>query len=145
MREVPSQEGDVIPVDEFSAKVKMDSEKMVRVRFKFIGVYIDQVVYDGKVYRVESDEYVEIHNMGRNPKDLGGWVPRDISEGYPSFTFPRKFILEPEASVRVYTNEIHPESGGLSFGFRKAIWNNKHSDVAVLYDREGYEVSSKSY
>ena len=107
-------------------------------------IRITSIFYDGQVYRVESDEYVEIVNMGTHSQDLAGWVLKDISEGYPSFTFPH-YILEPEDFIRVYTNEIHPEYGGFSFGFGKAIWNNSDPDTAALYDDEGQEVSRKSY
>ncbi len=68
----------------------------------------------------------------------------DIDEGYPSFTFP-SYILEPGESIRVYTNEIHPEWGGFSFGYGSAVWNNSSPDTAVLYDAQGVEVSRKSY
>ena len=107
-------------------------------------VQITRIFYDGVVPRVESDEYVEITNLGNEPQDLVGWMLKDISEGYPSFTFPH-YILEAGATIRVYTNEIHPEWGGFSFGYGKAIWNNEEPDIAVLYDAEGQEVSRKSY
>lgn len=107
-------------------------------------VQITYIFYDGLVYRVESDEYVEITNLGDTPQDLGGWVLKDISEGYPSFTFP-SCVLAPGESTRVYTNEVHPEWGGFSFGYGKAIWNNKDPDIAALYNAQGQEVSRKSY
>lgn len=107
-------------------------------------VQITYIFYDGLVPRVESDEYVEITNLGTEPQDLAGWVLKDIDEGYPSFTFP-SYILAPEESIRVYTNETHPEYGGFSFNFGKAVWNNKDPDIAALYDAQGQEVSRKSY
>jgi len=107
-------------------------------------VQITRIFYDGVVYRAESDEYVEITNLGDVPQDLEGWVLRDMSEGYPSFTFP-SYILSPGESIRVYTNEYHPEWGGFSFGYGKAVWNNTDPDVAALYNAEGHEVSRKSY
>lgn len=100
--------------------------------------------YDGLVSQVESDEYVEIINLGDEPQDLAGWVLMDISEGYPSFTFP-SYVLAPHAHIRVYTNEIHNEWGGFSFGSGKAVWNNSDPDTAALYDAEGNEVSIRSY
>jgi hypothetical protein len=96
------------------------------------------------VPKVESDEYVEITNVGDQPQDLTGCVLMDISEGYPSFIFP-SYILVPGESVRVYTNEYHPEWGGFSFGFGKAIWNNTVPDTAALYDSQGNEISRRSY
>jgi len=107
-------------------------------------VQITRIYYDGLVYRVESDEYVEIRNLGDASQDLQGWVLKDISEGYPSFTFP-SYILAPGESIRVYTNEYHPEWGGFSFGYGKAIWNNTDHDWAALYNAQGQEVSRKSY
>ncbi len=107
-------------------------------------VQITRIFYDGIVPRVESDEYVEITNLGTETIDLAGWVLKDISEGYPSFTLP-SYTLQPGQSVRVYTNEIHPEYGGFSFGSGKAVWNNSGPDVAVLYNAQGQEVSRMSY
>lgn len=129
--------------------ITMDANKSVTACFKQVtavgsNVQITKIFYDGLVYRVESDEYVEITNLGSEPQDLAGWVLKDISEGYPSFTFP-SYILASGANIRVYTNEVHPESGGFSFGYGKAIWNNKNPDTAALFDTEGREVSRKSY
>jgi len=107
-------------------------------------VKITKIYYDGQVPRVESDEYVEIKNLGSEPVDLAGWKLVDIDEGYPTFTFP-SYNLEPGEIIRVYTNEIHQEYGGFSFGYGKAVWNNSSPDTAVLYDAQGQEVSRKSY
>jgi hypothetical protein len=107
-------------------------------------VWIDCIFYDGMVYRVESDEYVQITNFSTVAQDLAGWRLVDISEGSPSLVFP-PFILGPGDSIRVYTNEYHPEWGGFSFAHGQAVWNNEEPDVAALYDAQGQEVSRKSY
>ena len=107
-------------------------------------IKITKIFYDGLVPNVESDEYVEITNLGDQPQELTGCVLTDISDGYPSFTFP-SYILAPGKSVRVYTNEYHPEWGGFSFEYGRAIWNNAKPDEAVLYDNQGREVSRRSY
>jgi hypothetical protein len=107
-------------------------------------VVIRCIFYDGLVPRTEADEYVEIQNVGDAPQSLEGWVLKDVSEGYPSFTFP-DFDLEPGQTVRVYTNEMHPEWGGFSFGSPRAIWSNSDPDTAALFDRRGTEVSRMSY
>ena len=96
------------------------------------------------VPRVESDEYVEITNLGDQPQDLAGWILIDISDEYPSFIFP-SYILAPGESTRVYTNEYHSEWGGFSFEYSQAIWNNSEPDIAALYNSQGEEVSRKSY
>jgi len=130
--------------------ITMDSNKDVTAYFEketCVGsnVQITYIFYDGVVYRTESDEYVEITNLGDTSQNLEGWVLKDISEGHPSFTFP-SYVLAPDAKIRVYTNEIHPNSGGFSFGFGKAIWQNAPPhDVAALYNAQGQEVSRKSY
>jgi|GEM_PF-204312 len=107
-------------------------------------VKITKIYYDGQVYRVESDEYVEITNKGTESQDLEGWMLMNVSDGHPSFTFPH-YLLEPDESIRVYTDEIHPEYGGFSFGYGKAAWNNSSPDTAALYNDEGEEVSRRSY
>jgi len=107
-------------------------------------VQITYIFYDGLVPYAESDEYVEITNVGDQAQELTGCVLMDISEGYPSFTFP-SYILAPGKSIRVYTNEYHPEWGGFSFEYSQPIWNNTEPDIAVLYDNQGNEVSRKSY
>lgn len=129
--------------------ITMDCDKDVTAYFEgesevSSDVQITYIFYDGVVYRTESDEYVEITNLGDTSQDLKGWVLKDISEGYPSFTFP-SYVLAAGVKIRVYTNEIHSEWGGFSFGYSKAIWNNTDPDWAALYNAQGQEVSRKSY
>jgi hypothetical protein len=140
-------------------------------------VLITYIRYKGTVYlpdpenclcykRVEPDEYVVIKNLSETYVKMGGWVLKNITKGYPSFTFPLNFIFGPGQIIRVYTDEIYPECGTwLEFGedskapycenpgkiwfsFNWAagdIWSNEKPDVAVLYDAQGNEVSRKSY
>ncbi|MFC1947868.1 lamin tail domain-containing protein [Chloroflexota bacterium] len=109
-----------------------------------MNVQITYINYDGVVPTTEADEYVEIKNMGNDSVNIGGWRLADIDKGYPSFIFP-SYTLHPGQSVRVYTNEYHPDYGGFSFASGKAVWNNSSPDVAVLYNSQGQEVSRKSY
>ena len=92
----------------------------------------------------EADEYVQILNQGATVVNLMGWRLQDVSDGFPELTFP-SFDLLPQASVRVYTNEDHPESGGFSFQRKSPIWNNSSPDTAGLFDPDGVSVSTKSY
>ena len=96
------------------------------------------------VPRVESDEYVEIKNLGDSAVNIGGWRLVDIDDGSPQFVFP-SYTLNPGQAIRVYTNEIHPEYGGFSFGSGTAVWNNSDPDTAALYDASNNQVSTKSY
>lgn len=106
-------------------------------------VTITVINYDGKVVRTESDEYVEITNQGHGHTDIGGWrISAD--DRNQDFVFPAGTVLEAGQIVRVYTNEIHPEYGGFSYGIRRSIWNNR-GDVGHLFDGSGQEVSSFPY
>ena len=92
--------------------------------------------------RVESDEYAEITNLGAGSANLLGWR---LNAGDPgqNFYFPN-FTLNPGQSCRVYTNEIHPEHCGFSFGRGSAIWSNS-GDCGYLYDDGGALVSDYCY
>jgi len=106
------------------------------------GVVICDLFYDGAVPRVESDEYCEIRNDGPSAVNLVGWR---LNAGAPEqdFVFP-DYVLEPGRCCRVYTNEVHRETGGLSFGSGQALWHNK-SDCGYLYDAAGNLVSEWCY
>ena len=101
----------------------------------------------GEVKRVQSDEYVEIENRGTVAVDLSGW--RLLSAGMSlgrqqGFTFPAGATLEAGATLRVYTNAVHSETGGYSFASKTAIWRDG-GDVGTLYDAGGDEVSRFAY
>ena len=107
---------------------------------------ISCILYDGEVFQTEADEYVEIVNLGSGPQELAGWKLEDIDDGTPVFPFP-SYILVPAGVIRVYTNEIHSEWGGFSFGRGSAAWTNdiSQADKAGLFDQSGALVSQKSY
>ena len=109
-----------------------------------VSVVIRCVFFDGVVPRLEPDEYVEIANDGDAPEDLKGWRLTDVSDGRPSFIFPA-WSLGPGETVRVYTNEVHSEWGGFSFGSGSAVWSNSSPDTAGLYDASGSLVSTVTY
>ncbi|MCK5246523.1 lamin tail domain-containing protein, partial [Candidatus Bipolaricaulota bacterium] len=87
-------------------------------------VRIECIVYQGTEFETESDEYVQIKNYGTASQDLLGWTLVNQNNTKRAFTFPSSFLLEPEMSIRVYTNEIHDEWGGFSFESDEAIWTN---------------------
>jgi hypothetical protein len=58
------------------------------------------------------------------------------------FHFPAGLIMQPGQVCRVYTDEVHPEWCGLSFGYgRSGVWNNSEPDAAVLFDGDEAVVS----
>lgn len=108
------------------------------------GVTIACIFFDGVASRQEPDEYVEIVNTGTASQDLGGWRLVDVSDDWPTFTFP-EITIPVGGHVRVYTNEIHEDWGELSFGRGTAVWSNGEPDTAGLYDDAGTLVSTKTY
>ena len=105
-------------------------------------IIIEQIEYDGQVPLVESDEYVVIANVGETAVDLTGWQLHDENNS-ATFVFPTT-VLASGARVRVYTNEIHPTTGGFSFGQTQAIWRNQ-GECGHLTDAAGREVSQYCY
>lgn len=87
-------------------------------------VRIECIMYQGKEFETEGDEYVQIKNYGTAAQDLLGWTLTKLNAAEVTFTFPESFVLEPEMSIRVYTNEIHTEWGGFSFESEESIWTN---------------------
>ena len=92
--------------------------------------------------RTESDEYAVVLNAGASAVNLQGWK---LNAGDPGqdFIFP-PLSLAPGQACWVYTNEVHPETCGLSFGRRQAIWNNK-GDCGRLYRADGQLAHEKCY
>jgi len=105
-------------------------------------VIIHYILYDGAVPEVESDEYAQILNEGALAVNLAGWRLNAGSPG-DDFVFP-DVQLQPGESCRVYTNEVHPETGGLTFGIPHAVWNNT-GDCGYLSNAEGVVVSEYCY
>lgn len=106
-------------------------------------VAIVQVHYKGKVKRTQADEFAELVNNGDEEVDVSGWT-LDADGTGQMFTFPPGTRLVPGQVVRVYTDEVHPETGGFKFGVRRAIWND-HGDRARLRDAAGTIVSEFAY
>jgi hypothetical protein len=106
------------------------------------GVQIISVHADGVNGRNEPDEYCEIKNTGAESVDLAGWRLNAGAKGQ-DFVFPA-FVLVPGQACRVYTNEEHPESGGLSFASGRALWSNS-GDCGYLYDGSGQQASAYCY
>jgi LysM repeat protein len=105
-------------------------------------VQIACVHFDGVVFRAESDEYAVITNHGGAAVNLAGWR-LNAGDAGQDFVFP-SFELQPGQSCRVYTNEVHTETCGFTFGRGSAIWNNA-GDCGYLYQANGTLVSKYCY
>ena len=107
------------------------------------GVTIVRVHHKGAVKRTRADEYAEIVNHGDAAIDVSGWI-LDAGDTGQVFTFPSGTTLAPGQVVRVYTDEVHPDTGGFKFGIHRAIWSD-HGDRARLRDASGAVVSVFAY
>jgi hypothetical protein len=108
-------------------------------------VEITDLAYHGQVKRAQSDEYIQITNKGNSSVDLSGWqVTSAAGTTEQVFTFPEGTMIAAGQNLRVYTNEVHPETGGFSFGSSTAIWNDK-GDQGQLLDAAGKVVSTWTY
>jgi hypothetical protein len=105
-------------------------------------IKITNVFYDGVKGSTEPDEYVEITNTGSQPVDITDWVLLD-PKGDDEYKW-ESFTIQPGQVIKVYTNEVHPDSGGFTFGSRQAIWANS-GGVAELYDSDKVLVSRYAY
>ena len=92
----------------------------------------------------ESDEYVQLINSSGFAIDLVGWRFQGTGDGSLAFVFPAH-LVQSGGRVRVYTNEVHQEWGGFSFGRGNSEWNSKEPDIAGLFNSAGQLVSEKSY
>ena len=105
-------------------------------------VRITEILFDGAVPNVESDEYVEIRNYDNRIIQLIGWKLHDEGVKH-TYTFPT-YAMQPGEVCRIYTNENHPEWCGLNWGNGNAIWNND-GDEATLKDSSGVVIDICSY
>ncbi len=103
---------------------------------------ITRLNYDGVVPRTESDEYVEVTNRGGAGQAMSGWKIVSVRAGQ-TYSFPNITIAAGQ-TCRVYTNEVHPDTCGLSWGHSTAIWNNA-GDRANLVDPSGRVISTSGY
>ena len=106
-------------------------------------VVISDILYDGRVARSEADEYIELSNQGTAHTDISGWkIAAD--GGKKDFVFPDGTMLQSGQTIRVYTNQDHPETGGFNYKYGRALWSNK-GEIARLFDAAGNEVSRFAY
>ncbi len=92
--------------------------------------------FDGEEPQREGDEYIELTNVSTETVFLTGW--RIVSvQGPQTYTFPDGTRMDAGQTCRVYTDEVHPEHCGLSWGSdAQAIWANA-GDKAEIYDAGG--------
>lgn len=140
MREVPAD-----TLKTTSPKIENEYQKKMDNLTKSVNpqIIISQIFYDGIVPRIESDEFVEISNIGLEDISLKGWKI-NAGNSKQNFEFPKKYILKAGEKCRIYTYEIHPESGGFSFQSKSAIWKNS-GDIGYLLNDKNELISKWEY
>jgi hypothetical protein len=110
------------------------------------GINIAEIFFDGKVPKTESDEYMVIQNSSKDTIDVSGYIVYPATSGNQgsTFAFPKGSTIKPNSSVRIYTNEIHKETGGYSWGSGRALWSNS-GGLGVLKDNNGKKLGEYKY
>ncbi|MBN3573055.1 lamin tail domain-containing protein [Vibrio neptunius] len=104
---------------------------------------ISHINFDGKEFRSEGDEYVEIHNTSEHTLDLSNWRLEALRNDH-CFVFPENTQLAPLTSLRVFTNKASLEDNEYSFNSPTALWNNDGGGCKLI-DYQDREVSSYHY
>jgi hypothetical protein len=104
-------------------------------------VQITSVNYDGVKSR-EPDEYIEITNEGTQPVEITDWTLQDPT-GRDEYKW-EGYTMKPGEKIRVYTNEVHKDTGGFTFGSGNALWPNS-GGIVELYDADHQLVSRSTY
>jgi micrococcal nuclease len=85
--------------------------------------------------KAAEPEYVTLTNEGNQPVDLGGWTLYSVRGGQ-RYELPAGVVLQPGASVTIYSGPGAEQAGGL-FWTGANVWNRSQSDPAELYDAAG--------
>jgi hypothetical protein len=109
-----------------------------------VNVIINTIFYEGDPKKNEANEFVEVQSLENAPVEMEGWVLKNANRPEVTFTFP-EYILQPGNSVRVYTNEVHPEYGGFTFHSDQGLWGGSDNVTAILYDSAGDELTQRTF
>lgn len=107
-------------------------------------VYISLVHEDapGNDHENPNGEYIKITNRATTEVDMSGWSLSDVADHI--YYFPEGFVLQPEATVTVYTGSGEDSSTELYWGSDSAIWNNS-GDIAYLKNSQGDLIDKTSW
>ena len=125
--------------DTSSTKPKNSEQKVPKsTNAASTGVITSDIHYDRDVPKTEADKHVLTKNSSKDVVDASWfyvYVATNSTQG-PTHYFPKGTMIKSGASVRVYTNWMHKETGGHTFDGKKAIWSNDRG-LAVLKDNNG--------
>ncbi len=102
-----------------------------------------------KIKAVKNDglqEYVTIINRGTVAQPMSRWVLASL-RGKAFYPFPDDLIIEPGMIVEIQSGQLIKKTLDTWTNLLWTIgqvWNN-HSDTAVLFDANGFEIDRLSY
>ena len=100
------------------------------VRTQAGDIHVTEILYQADPNNL-GGEFIEIHNRGQAPVDIGSWILTDAIE----FTFPPGTIIQPDEYLVVARNQSDAESfyGIAMFGQYQGALSNG-GDRIVLQD-----------
>ncbi|MGZ8916277.1 MAG: lamin tail domain-containing protein, partial [Methylobacter sp.] len=105
-------------------------------------IEVEKIVYNPRGRDLEEGEQVILRSISASPLDLTGWIIRDLARH--TFQFPDGFILQPGATVTIYSRAGLNDSANLYWGRTQPVWNNR-GDALVLRDAQGNIVAHYAY
>lgn len=82
----------------------------------------------------QTDEYVEITNLGGGEQDMTGWTMR--SPGRDAiYNFPDGFVMAAGQVCRIYTGSPRADSCGGTSWNRTDVWPDAEGEAVLYYDR----------
>ena len=109
---------------------------------EFGNIVISYIEYNPEEKFDVKGEYVLINNFGKTSINMNGWKLNDLANH--EYLFPSDFNIEPGGEVRIWTEHGTNNGTNLYWNRDAAIWNNS-GDLAILWDDNGFGVSSYSY
>jgi hypothetical protein len=79
----------------------------------------------------QTDEFIEITNLGGGDQDMSGWLVRSATLGQ-SADFPAGFVMNPGQSCRIYTGTVQADSCGTASFDSQNVWPDE-AGLAILY------------
>jgi hypothetical protein len=116
-------------------RIRANDPAVIAIIARFLGAPFLQVTYI-KFRGSEAgqtDEFVEITNLGGGPQDMTGWIVRSPATNQV-YNFPAGFVMAGGQVCRVYTGAPRDDScGGTSFN-RTNVWPDDMGEVVLFYE-----------
>lgn len=81
----------------------------------------------------QTDEFVEVSNLGGGDQDMTGWTLRSPARS-ATFNFPQGFVMAAGQVCRVYTGAPQSDSCGNASFNSSDVWPDSSGEVILFYD-----------